>query len=104
MNRIFTLSFLALAACFFTACQTNNAIQVGGVPEWMMGGATLDDEPAPMPPDPAMIDFRNESGPIEFFMMTDVRNYPLAPKKRVTKTKEIEYERGRDYRIKRLFY
>ena len=104
MIRLITLSFFAVTAMTFTACQSRNPIELGGVPEWMFEGAKLGDEPAPMPPDPAMIDFDDESGPVEFFMVTDIRNYPLAPKKRVTKKKEIEYERGRDYRIKRLFY
>lgn len=103
MIRLLSLSFLAIIGLTFTAC-TNNGIEMGGVPEWMLDGAKIGPEPAPMAPDPALLDFKDESGPVEFFMITDVRNYPLAPPKKVEKTKEIDYERGRDRRIKRLFY
>jgi len=104
MIRSLSLSLLAIIGLTFSAC-TSNEIEMGGVPKWMMNGAKLGDEPAPMAPDPELVSFRNESGPVELFMMTDIRNYPLAPEKKISKKKEIiDYERGRDYRIKRLFY
>jgi hypothetical protein len=54
-------------------------------------------------PDPSLLDFKSESGPVKFSMLTDVRDYTPAPKKERKKVKEVEYERGRDYRVKQLF-
>ena len=103
MIRSFFSCLLALTALSFTGC-TSNKIEMGGIPSWLSSGAKLGDEPAPKRFDAAMLDFRNESGPIEFFMVTDRRNYPLAPPKKAKKTVESDpLERGRDYRIKRLF-
>ncbi|MEC8826126.1 MAG: hypothetical protein VXX36_10120 [Verrucomicrobiota bacterium] len=103
MIRLLFLSSLAVTGLSLTAC-ANKAIQMGGLPEWMLDGAKIGYEPAPIAPDPALLDFKSESGQIEFSMITDARDYPLAPPKKVEKTKEVDYERGRDRRIKRLFY
>lgn len=102
MDRLFLLSFLATIALSTSAC-TNNSIEMGGVPEWMINGSKIDSEPAVLAPDPGLLDFENESGPVEFFMITDARNYPLTPLKKGEKAEEVEYERGRDYRVKSLF-
>ncbi len=103
MIRLLTFSSIAALALVLTSCSSQNKVQVGGVPKWMMEGARIGSEPAAMAPDPEMLDYKDESGPVEFFMITDIRNYPLSPPKKVSQVEEIEYERGRDSRIKRLF-
>jgi hypothetical protein len=102
MDRLLILSFLAALALSTNAC-TNNSIEMGGVPKWMMNGSKINSEPAALAPDPGLLDFENESGPVEFFMITDAHDYPLAPLKKGEKADEIDYERGRDYRVKSLF-
>ncbi len=95
---------IAITALTFAGC-TSNEIEMGGVPSWLTSGAKLGDEPEPKRFDAAMLDFREESGPVEFFMVTDRRNYPLAPPKKAKKEVASDpLERGRDYRIKRLFH
>mgnify|MGYP005694360471 FL=1 len=86
MIRLLFLSSLAVTGLSLTAC-ANKAIQMGGLPEWMLDGAKIGYEPAPIAPDPALLDFKSESGQVEFSVITDARDYPLAPPKKVEKTK-----------------
>ena len=102
MNRLLPLSFLAVLTLSTNAC-TNNSIEMSGVPGWMINGSKIDFEPIALAPDPSLLDFKSESGPVKFSMLTDVRDYTPAPKKERKKAKEVEYERGRDYRVKQLF-
>lgn len=103
MNRI-ALSFLTLiTAALFTSCTSNERFEVGGVPEWIMGGAKLSSEPAPRQPDNAIIAHDRASGPVRFSYVTDKYRYPAPPKKKVAKEDTRDpLERGRDRRIKRL--
>ena len=87
MNRLLFLSSLAITGLSLTAC-ANKAIEIGGLPEWMLDGAKIGYGPAPIAPDPALLDFKSESGQVEFSVITDARDYPLAPPKKVEKTKE----------------
>lgn len=102
MDRLIPLSFLAALTLSTNAC-TNNSVEIGGVPGWMINGAKIDFEPITLAPDPSLLDFKSESGPVKFSMLTDVRYYTPAPKKEREKAKKVEYERGRDYRVKQLF-
>lgn len=102
MDRLIPLSFLAALTLSTNAC-TNNSLEIGGVPGWMINGAKIDFEPITLAPDPSLLDFKSESGPVKFSMLTDVRHYTPAPKKEREKAKKVEYERGRDYRVKQLF-
>jgi len=108
MNRSFFLFPLLCLPALFSACQTQNAnVEVVGVPQWIANGAKLSGEPEPVRPDPAIMHHDSESGPIELRIITDRRNYPDPPKKRRTKKTSSgsdPLERGREYRIRRLFY
>ncbi len=78
---------------------------MGGVPAWIASGAKFDDEPAPYKPDPAIIHFDSESGPLEFEIVTDQREYKTpktTTKKSSTSSTRDPIERGRDSRLKRL--
>ncbi len=104
MNR-FVFTFAAgVFALALSSCATEESISMGGVPEWVAEGAKLQKEPAPVPPDPAIIRHEDESGPVEFFIVTDNQKYPEPGN--VTKKKEVsihdQIESGRDSRIKRL--
>lgn len=107
MNRILLTGLIALAPALFSSCTTNGNVTVGGVPAWLAAGAKLYDEPAPLKPDPAMIYFESESGPIQFGIVTDpVENKTTkatTKKKSSTSTSRDPIERGRESRIKRLF-
>lgn len=103
MNRL-TLSLYLLALPFLiVGCTTHSSVEVNGVPEWIAGGAKLSDEPEPLRPDPAIIHHEEESGPVELRIVKDKHKYPDPPKKEKKVEKEIEYEPGRDSRIRRLF-
>lgn len=102
MNRFFFLT--ALAAGFFASCSSNDRFEVGGVPEWLGSGAKLSAEPDPVQPDNVYLQEREQSGPVKFTYITDDHRYPDAPEKKKIKTSLNDpLERGREYRIKRLF-
>lgn len=98
--------FAALCGIFFTSCTSNGKIELGGAPAWIAGGAKLDGEPDPVKPDPALIEYEDEDGPVEFRIITDKRTYrEPSPTRRSSNSKPTRdpIEPGRDYRIKRLF-
>lgn len=103
MNRLLFAGVLGFAAIAFTACN-NEKFSVGGVPGWIESGAKIEDEPDPLQPDPRLdLDDDSEGGPVQFKFITDKRNYPDPPEKKVSKKLEPDpLERGRTYRIKRL--
>ena len=105
MNHSPFLILLALPALFSVACTSNGDVfSMGGVPGWIADGATLESEPEPYRPDPAIIVHEDESGPVHFELITDRRNYAAAPVKKSTKISSTDpIERGRDARIRRLF-
>lgn len=106
MKSILLLSGFGLLALTQISCTPGDRFTVGGVPGWVADGAKIDSEPAPLRPDPAIIVHDDESGPLNFELITDRRAYPekAAPKKRTTaKPAADPIERGRDRRIKRLF-
>ena len=103
MNRIFlSVPFLSLPL-WLASCSSNANVEVNGVPEFIAGGARISAEPEPLRPDPAIQHFHEESGPVEMRIVTDKRTYPEPRPRKKKAEKEIDYERGRDYRIKRLF-
>ncbi len=106
MNRPFRIVILpALVALpfLFVACTSNEKVQVGGVPEWLAGGAKLSAEPAPRKPDAAMPHYPSESGPVEMTIITDKRQYPAPPARKKTSGSDVDpLERGREARIRRL--
>jgi hypothetical protein len=105
MNRLYFLFPLLSLPLFLSSCTSSNAnMEVNGIPAFVAGGAEISEEPEPLRPDPAIMHFEEESGPVELKIITDKRRYPNPPKKKKKKVEEpIEYERGRDYRIRRLF-
>ncbi len=100
MNRLLLFSAFATSAFALTSCQ--NELDMGGVPGWLADGAKIRDEPEPYRPDPAIIEYDSQSGPIEFGMITDKRQYKAAAKKKAAKPAADPLERGRDHRINRL--
>ena len=105
MTRFFVSGFFCIAAAMFTGCTTNDKLTMGGVPAWLSSGAKLESEPEPMAPDNALIPFEEESGPVEWKLITDKWDYPTAPTKKVEKTTAFStdpIERGRGYRLRRL--
>ncbi len=107
MNRFLLTGLLSLTPVLFSSCTTNGNVTVGGVPAWLAAGAQLESEPPPLKPDPAMLHFDSESGPLQFQIVTDQREYKktkaTTKKKSSTTTSRDPIERGRDSRIKRLF-
>lgn len=95
------LLVVPLMSCTST---TNGKLTMGGVPKWIAEGAKIESEPKPYRPDPAIIAHPSESGPVEFGLITDRREYKQPPVKKAKKTTPVDpLERGRDYRIRRLF-
>ncbi|MDF1657195.1 MAG: hypothetical protein P1U58_06255 [Verrucomicrobiales bacterium] len=103
---LFLAAFLATA--FFTSCVSSENIELGGAPGWIAGGAKIEDEPDPIAPDPAILEFEEEGGPVELKIITDKRKYQQTSQR----TRSVSSPRnsggdliepGRDYRIKRLF-
>tara|TARA_R110000850_G_scaffold66894_9_gene148470 strand:+ start:3800 stop:4114 length:315 start_codon:yes stop_codon:yes gene_type:complete len=103
MIRLLSIPLLTLASFAFVGCAVDDEVRMGGVPGWVSKGARIGPEPAPLAPDPEMIYYREESGPVEFFLATDKRVQQEAFVKRNKKIEPIEYESGRDSRINRLF-
>lgn len=106
MNRLLSFVPLLGIAALVAGCASQQAnVEVVGVPEWIASGAKLSDEPEPLRPDPAIIHHESESGPVELRIFTDRETYPDPPKKRKTRSRPEPdpIERGREYRIKRLF-
>ena len=102
MNRLLLAGAIGLAIVTFSSC-TNDKMTVGGVPGWIQGGAKIEDEPDPLRPDPRLdLDDDSEGGPVEFKLITDKREYPAAPARKAEKPEPDPFERGREYRIKRL--
>lgn len=99
------LTFLSLLSLIlFIGCASNERFEMGGIPKWVAGGTKISGEPEPMQPDPAIIPFARESGPVRFTYITDKRQYDDPPEKKAKKPSTSDpLERGRDYRIKRLF-
>lgn len=104
MKKLAITILVATSASFFTSCISNEKVALGGAPAWIAGGAKLDDEPEPFKPDPALLEFEEEGGPVELKIITDKRDYKKPPQKVAsTKPASDPLESGRDYRIKRLF-
>ncbi|HQZ27118.1 MAG: hypothetical protein KA250_07955 [Verrucomicrobiales bacterium] len=104
MKRIFHLGLPLFASLLLSSCGTSDSFRMGGVPAWIADGAKLEDEPAPVKPDPAIQSHENESGPVMFEWITDKRHYKAPPVKKAPSTRISDpLERGRDSRIKRLF-
>lgn len=103
--KISILTLMALiTSLLFTGCVSNEDVELGGAPAWIAGGAKIDDEPEPFKPDPALLDFDEEGGPVELRIITDKRDYKTPSVKKTTSSPSSDLlERGRDYRIKRLF-
>ncbi|MDF1826222.1 MAG: hypothetical protein P1U68_16365 [Verrucomicrobiales bacterium] len=96
--------FVIASGLLFTGCVSNESVELGGAPAWIAGGAKLDDEPEPFKPDPALLSFKEESAPVELRIVTDKKKYETPTVKKTTsKPSSDPLERGRDYRIKRLF-
>jgi len=105
MNRLILVAAFCITAISFTACTTtNNKIAVDGVPGWVRDGAELEYEPEPVAPDIRVVhqEEEDESGPVEFSMITDKRQYPDPPEKKAAKPGPDPLERGRENRIARL--
>jgi len=105
MNRLLYTGLISLTPIFFSSCTTDGNVTVGGVPAWIASGAQFDDEPAPYKPDPAIIHFDSESGPLEFEIVTDQHEYkkPKATTKKSSSSSTRDpIERGRESRLKRL--
>ncbi len=103
MNRLLFFCPILVLPFLTVSCNTNSNVEINGIPEFIAGGAQLSAEPEPMVPDPAIQHYDEESGPVELRIITDQRRYPEPPEKKKKVEKEIEYERGRDSRIRRLF-
>ncbi|MBP6785482.1 MAG: hypothetical protein KA152_16935 [Verrucomicrobiales bacterium] len=109
MTRLPLAALLLAIATLIPACTTpdasDNDFSVGGIPKWLAEGAKIDDEPAPLKPDPAIMHHKSEGGPVSFEFITDNRKYH-APKQKMS-VKPARHadpiERGREQRIKRLF-
>lgn len=103
MNRFLPALLLAVLSFSMTGCTTSEKFSMGGVPRWIADGAKLESEPAPLRPDPAIIEHEDESGPVHFEWITDRRSYKTPPVKKSTKVATSDpLERGRDARIRRL--
>lgn len=108
MKRLTLTGFLLAIATFIPACSSTPAsskkFSMGGVPRWIADGARLEAEPEPYKPDPAIMVHPDESGPVTFELITDKRQYEAPEVKKPESTRKSDpIERGRDYRIKRLF-
>lgn len=99
------ITLLATSTILFVGCASNERIQIDGIPEWIAGGGKLSSEPEPFKPDPAILPYEDDSGPVEVTFITDKKyRYPTPPEKKKEKVSTHDpLERGRDYRIKRLF-
>jgi len=107
MKRFILPGLAAILSSTFLGCTTprkaeSDTFSMGGVPQWLADGAQLDSEPGPVRPDPAIIVYEDESDPINFELITDRRTYKQPPVKKKTSSAD-PLERGRDYRIRRLF-
>lgn len=103
MNRFLPSAPLLTLPFLLAACTPADRFSVGGVPGWIADGAKLESEPAPLRPDPAIIAHEDESGPVNFELITDRRVYPSPPVKKTKKVSTTDpLERGRDARIRRL--
>ncbi len=108
MNRLLLTGLLSLSPLLFSSCTTDGSVTVGGVPAWLASGAKFDDEPAPYKPDPAIIHFDSESGPLHFEIVTDREETKTAKtstktsKKSSTTSARTTQERGRNSRLKRF--
>ena len=98
--------FLSL---FLTSCLTRENVELGGAPGWIAGGMKIEQEPEPIAPDPAILEFEEEGGPVELKIITDKRKYFQSSQRNRSLTPPSDrptsdlLEPGRDYRIKRLF-
>lgn len=108
MNRLLLTGLLSFSPLLFSSCTTDGNVSVGGVPAWLASGAKFDDEPAPYKPDPAIIHFDSESGPLQFEIVTDrdetrtAKPSTKTTKKSSTTQKKTTQENGRDSRLKRF--
>ncbi|MEM7698872.1 MAG: hypothetical protein AAF236_10750 [Verrucomicrobiota bacterium] len=102
LNLCLVASFTA-ATAFLTSCATNDRVVWGGVPAWIEDGGSISAEPSPWVPDPAIIYWPEESGPIEGRIYDD-RSYRPSRQIRRSTTIEIDetFARGRERRIRRL--
>lgn len=103
MIRFFLYLPLFSLPLVLAGCTTHANVELNGIPKFIAGGAKISGEPEPLRPDPAIMHFEQESGPIELQIITDNRTYPKPFQKKKKVEKPIEYERGRDHRIRRLF-
>jgi len=105
MKKFLLLAIVCLATLFLTSCVSGDNIELGGAPGWIAGGAKIADEPEPLAPDPAMLEFEEEGGPVELKIVTDKRKYrqPSERTRSVSSRPADAIEPGRDNRINRLF-
>lgn len=102
---LFSTIFLSL---LLSSCASKN-VELGGAPAWIAGGMQIDHEPDPIAPDPAILEFEEEGGPVELKIITDKRKYFQSSQRTRSITPPSDrhtsdlLEPGRDYRIKRLF-
>lgn len=104
MKSSFLLVALGLTSLFAIGCASNDRLEVGGVPEWIGSGAKISDEPEPRKPDNWVFPPDKKQGPVMWTYTTDGFNYPDPPKKKTSRSSSSDpIERGRNYRINRLF-
>lgn len=104
MNRLLLYLVPLSLTLLLAGCTQNASVEMDGIPAWIAGGAKLSAEPAPRKPDNAIPTYEDESGPVEFNIITDKRRYPAPPAVKEEKPSLADpLERGREYRIRRLF-
>lgn len=105
MKRLFSLLTLLGLSALVVGCKTNERVELDGIPKFIAGGGQFSEEPKPLRPDPALLFFDDESGPVEMTVHTDRHRYPKPAERRQRQSAEPEivYESGQQARINRLF-
>lgn len=109
MKSVLILTASGLLALTQISCTPTERFTVGGVPGWLASGAIIEDEPEPYRPDNAIIVHEDESGPVNFELITDRKLHRTSAAKKkaakpTAKPAADPIERGRDRRIRRLFH
>jgi|TARA_B110000305_G_C19291397_1_gene564372 hypothetical protein len=103
MKIIITFSIVSALALMLSSCTKDDVFRMGGVPSWIANGAKIEGEPEPFRPDPAIAHYDDDSGPVNFTLTPEKKNYATyTPKKKSNTSTRDPFERGRAYRIKRL--
>lgn len=108
MKKLSVILLALSGTAFLSSCVTSENVELGGAPGWIAGGAKIEDEPDPIAPDPAILEFQEEGGPVELKIITDRFRYtqPTRTSRSISSSARVNtdvLEPGRDYRIKRLF-